>query len=70
MAEPKQETGVEGDIIGCRINFPEKKIGFSYNGKDIGYPFEKLDFKGPYYPGLTIYKERSHAKFKLGDEIT
>mgnify|MGYP004448014841 FL=1 len=65
------ETYKTGDIIGCGVDFLNKSIFYTKNGKFLDYAFKDVIIelnKGFFYPSVCLHSLNEEVKFNFGIE--
>ena len=62
------ESFKKGDIIGCGIDFINKSIFYTKNGKFLDFAFKEVNFelnKGIFYPSICMHSLNTEVKLKI-----
>ena len=65
------ETFAKGDIIGCGVDFINKSIFYTKNGKFLDFAFKDINFelnKGYFYPSVCMHTLNIEIKLNFGME--
>ena len=65
------ETFAKGDIIGCGVDFINKSIFYTKNGKFLDFAFKDINFelnKGFFYPSICMHTLNIEIKLNFGIE--
>ena len=65
------ETYAKGDTIGCGVDFINKSIFYTKNGKFLDYAFKDVNFelnKGYFYPSICMHSLNIEVKLNFGIE--
>ena len=65
------ETFAKGDIIGCGVDFINKSIFYTKNGKFLDFAFKDINFelnKGYFYPSICMHTLNIEIKLNFGNE--
>ena len=65
------ETFAKGDIIGCGVDFINKSIFYTKNGKFLDYAFKEINFelnKDFFYPSICMHSLNIEIKLNFGKE--
>ena len=65
------ETFKKGDIIGCGVDFINKGIFYTKNGKFLDFAFKEINFelnKGFFYPSICMHSLNIEIKVNFGNE--
>ena len=53
---------MEGDVIGCGINYNQKEIFFTKNGTLVGAGFSNVISNGKFYPTVSLHSKKEEIK--------
>ena len=65
------ETFAKGDIIGCGVDFIDKSIFYTKNGKFLDYAFKEINFelnKDLFYPSICMHSLNIEIQLNFGKE--